>query len=207
MVKECKKNVIGKDAYIGKTVILGHPGKGDKAALLSGDWSKLEGTKVGDKCIIREGTIVYSSTSIGEGSQTGHFALIRENVKIGKGCVIGTTTVIENEVAIGDRVSIQSGVFIPTYTTIEDDVFVGPRVCFTNDKYMGRTPQIPMKGAYVEKGARIGANSTILPGIRIGKDSVIGSASVVTHDVEPYSVVCGNPARKVGTVPKEHRRF
>lgn len=206
MPKVYGKSKIGKGTYLGESVVIGHPGKDDKETLLSGKFERLEGATIGENCVIRDFTIIYNKAMFGSNSQTGHYALVRENTTIGEGTLIGTHTVVENLVKIGNRCSIQTAVYIPTNMTIEDDVFVGPRVCFTNDKYMGRTKD-PMIGAYVSKGCRIGANSTILPGVKLGKECVVGSGSIVTKDVEEYAIVVGNPARKIGVVPKEHRRF
>ncbi len=200
------KSKIGKGTYLGPNVVIGHPGKDDKAILLSGEFDKLEGAHVGEGCTIRDFSIIYNKTRFGNNSQTGHYTLVRENTTVGDNTLLGTNTVVENLVKIGNRCSIQTAVYIPTNMEIEDDVFVGPRVCFTNDKYMGRTKD-PMIGAHVCRGVRIGANSTILPGVRIGKEACIGSGSIVTKEVEEYAIVAGNPARKIGVVPMEHRKF
>lgn len=201
------RSKIGRSAYVAEWAVIGHPAKNERDAMLSGDWSGLKGAMIGERCIIRDFTVIYNGAELGAETQTGHSVLIREGVRIGRGCVIGTGTIIENDVTIGDRVSIQSGVFIPTNTVVESDVFIGPRACLTNDKYMGRTPQIPLKGPHICRGARIGANSTILQGVRIGKEGVVGSGAVVTHDVEDYTIVVGVPAHNIGLVPLEHRRF
>ena len=197
---------IGEGTFIGQGCVIGHPGKHEKALLIENRLDEVKGTFIGRDCVIRDGTILYSQATLGDNVQTGHGVLIREDTVIGDKCVIGTNTIIEDNCHIGDRVSIQSAVYIPTNTIIEDDVFVGPRVCFTNDKYMGRG-EIHLLGAHVEIGARIGANATILPGIRIGRDSVVGAGAVVTKNVPPCSIVAGNPARNVGEVPQCHRRF
>ena len=89
------------------------------------------------------------------------------------------------------------------YCVLEDNVWIGPNVVFTNAKY----PNSPnakneLKGCYVEKNAIIGANSTILPGIRIGSRAVVGAGSVVTRDVPPGTVVAGNPARIINKIDR-----
>ena len=117
----------------------------------------------------------------------------------------GTGSVIEDRCKVGDRTSIQTGVYIPTNTIIGSDVFIGPRACFTNDKHMGRG-EINLIGARVGDHARIGANSTILPGVKIGRDSVIGAGAVVTKDVPDFAIVAGVPARQIGETSHEHRR-
>ncbi len=196
---------IGKGTFLGQSVVIGHPGKHEKALLVEGRMNEVKGAVLGKDCVIRDGTIIYSQATIGDNFQTGHNALIREDTTIGNKSMVGTLTIIEDNCKIGDRVSIQSAVYIPTNTVIEDDVFIGPRVCFTNDKYMGRG-EVKLLGAHVESGVRVGANSTILPGVRLGRDCLVGAGAVVTKDVEPYTMVAGVPARKVGMVPMEHRR-
>jgi acetyltransferase-like isoleucine patch superfamily enzyme len=197
---------IGEGTFLGKSVVIGHPGKHEKALLVEGRLDEVRGATIGRNCVIRDGTIIYSQAKLGDNVQTGHNALIREDTVIGDGSMVGTNTIIEDNCRIGDRVSVQSAVYIPTNTIIEDDVFIGPRACFTNDKYMGRG-ELQLLGAHVEVGARIGANSTILPGVRIGRDSVVGAGAVVTRDVPACSIVAGVPARNVGDVPQCHRRF
>jgi acetyltransferase-like isoleucine patch superfamily enzyme len=196
---------IGKNTYVAEDVIIGHPGKVEKHLLLEGRLNDVKGSVIGSDCIIRDGTIIYSQVTIGDKVLTGHFVLIRENTEIGHSTLIGTGTIIDNNCRIGSNVSIQSGVYIPTNTVIEDEVFIGPRVCFTNDKYMGRR-NIEMKGPHIGKYARIGANSTILPGLKIGHDSVIGAGSVVIQNVGEYEIVAGVPAKKIGLVSEDDRR-
>lgn len=123
-------------------------------------------------------------------------ANIYESSKIGEGTKIGAYSEIGNKVVIGKNVSIGYGVFIPENVNIEDNVFIGPGTVFTNDKYA------PSKGKWrketptvVKCWASIGANSTILPNLTIGKKSRIGAGSVVTKDVENNTTVVGNPAR------------
>ncbi len=197
---------IGNNTYIGEDVIIGHAGKAEKNLLFEGRLNDVKGAVIGDDCLIRDSTIIYSQVVIGDKVKTGHFVLIRENTDIGHNTLIGSGTIIDDNCRIGANVSIQSGVYIPTNTVIEDDVFIGPRVCFTNDKFMGRR-DIEMKGAHVGKAARIGANSTILPGLKIGHDSVIGAGAVVTQDVGEYEIVAGVPAKKIGVVSEEERKI
>ena len=199
------KSKIGENTYVAEDVIIGHPGKQEKALLLENRMDDVEGTVVGANCVIRDFTIIYSQTKLGDKVQTGHHVLIREETEIGPGTLIGSGTIIEDRCKIGSNVSIQSGVYIPTNTTIEDNVFIGPRVCFTNDKYMGRGA-VCLEGAHVETCVRIGANSTILPCVRLGHDSLVGAGAVVTKDVKPHQIVAGVPAKVIGEVPNEHRR-
>lgn len=185
---------IGTGAFVDSTAIIGHPGKSNLKELLSGGRSHLPPVAIGRECTIRANTVIYAGVTIGHGSQTGNGAVIREGTTIGSRCLIGTGTIIEDNCRIGDEVRIQSAVYIPTGTVIEDGVFIGPRACITNDKWMGRS-QESLQPVTIRRHARIGANSTILPGVEIGSDAVVGAGAVVTRDVAPRTVVVGSPAR------------
>ena len=165
---------------------------------------KVAGAVIGDRAVIRSKTIVYSGVEIGDDLFCGHNVVIREKTKIGDKAVIGTGTVIDGHVEIGNNVSIQSCNYITINSKIEDNVFIGPRVCFTNDKHMGRG-KIKLVGPTIRKGARIGANSTILPGVEIGEDSAVGAGAVVTKDVPAGKIVAGNPAKIIGDVKEVHK--
>jgi len=148
---------------------------------------------IGDNALIRSGSIIYSNVKIGNNLKTGHNILIREKSEIGDNVLIGTNSVLDGNCKVGNNVSVQTDAYITAYTTIEDDVFIGPRVVTTNDKYMfyGAT----LVGPTIKKGAKIGANATLLPGVVIGERAVVGSGAVVTRDVPAGATVVGNPAR------------
>ena len=99
---------------------------------------------------------------------------------------------------------IQSNVYIPTNSVIDEQVFLGPNVVLTNDRRMNRG-ECKLEGATIKKGARIGANATILPGIIIGYDTVVGAGSVVTRDVPDNEIVVGVPANSIGKVPDHEK--
>ncbi len=152
---------------------------------------------IGANCLIRSGTVIYSDVRIGDNFKTGHHALIRENIEIGNNVLVGTNCVIDGNCRIGNSVGIQTGAYITAYTTIEDDVFLGPCSVTTNDKYMKAGADL--KGPVIKKGARIGANATLLPGIIIGEGAVVAAGAVVTSDVAAGAVVAGVPARSIKT--------
>jgi len=150
---------------------------------------------IGDNALIRSGSTIYSSVTIGNNFRTGHHVLIRENTVIGDNVLVGTHSVIDGNCRLGNNISVQTDVYITAFTTIEDNVFMGPRVVTANDKYMLQGAKLI--GPTIKKGARIGANSTILPGIVIGEGAIIGSGSVVTRDVPAGQTVVGNPAKPI----------
>ncbi|MCW3093150.1 MAG: hypothetical protein JWP81_4219 [Ferruginibacter sp.] len=136
------------------------------------------------------------STNIGAGTQIWQFSIVLKNAVIGENCNINCHTFIENDVIIGDNVTIKSGVYLWDGIRIESNVFIGPNVSFTNDKYP-RSKVFPKEFqiTILESFVSIGAGSTILGGVRIGKYSLIGAGTLVTKDVPPNSVVIGNPGR------------
>jgi len=156
---------------------------------------------IGPGAVIRPFTTIYAGSSFGARLQTGQGASVREDNNVGDDVSIGTNAVLEFGNRIGDRVRIHSGCFLEL-VTIEDDVFVGPNVVFTDDPHPMGCPRYQdcKGGAVVRRLARIGANSTILPGVTIGEGALVGAGSVVAHDVPPGAVVTGNPARVIKQV-------
>lgn len=140
------------------------------------------------------------ATHIGTNTKIWQYCVILPKARIGSECNICANVFIENEVIIGNRVTVKCGVQLWDGITVEDDVFVGPNVTFTNDK-LPRSKQHPESycKTYIEQGASIGANATILP-VHIGRYAMIGAGAVVTSDVPPYAIVIGNPSRIVGYV-------
>lgn len=141
------------------------------------------------------------STNIGEGTCVWQFAIILPGAKIGKDCNLNCHTFIENDVTIGDRVTIKSGVFVWDGMTIGNDVFIGPNATFINDKNP-RSKKYPQafNRIEIEDGASIGANATIIGGVKIGQYALVAAGAVVTRDVPAYALVQGNPAKIVGKV-------
>lgn len=124
--------------------------------------------------------------------------MVRELNEIGDNVSIGTHSIIEHYVILRDGVRVHSNTFIPEYSIVEEDAWIGPNVCFTNAPYPRSTRvKETLKGPHIKTGAKIGANSTLLPGVVIGKHALVGAGSVVTKDVPDYAVVVGNPARVI----------
>ena len=146
---------------------------------------------------------VSSESKIGDSTKIWINSQIREESQIGSNCIISKDTYIDTHVKIGNNCKIQNSVSIYQGVTLEDDVFVGPNVCFTNDK-VPRAFNIEWKitPTLVKKGVSIGANATIICGITIGKYAMIAAGSVVTKDVESYSLVMGNPAKHYSYIDK-----
>lgn len=135
------------------------------------------------------------SENIGDGTTIWQFCVVLPNAIIGRECNICSHCFVENDVVIGDRVTVKNGVYIWDGLRIEDDVFIGPSVTFANDKYpRSKNRQAHLERIWIRKGASIGANATILPGLEIGENAMIGAGSVVTRDVPEGAVVKGNPA-------------
>ena len=163
-----------------------------------------EKAKIGENPLIRSGSVIYPDTEIGYNFKTGHNVLVREETKIGNNVLLGTNTIVENKCSLGSNISIQSNAYIPTNTKIEDNVFIGPCAVLTNDKYPIRE-KAELIGPTIKKGASIGANCTILPGVTISEGAIVASGAVVTKDVPAWKIVAGVPAKIVKDVPEKHR--
>ena len=144
---------------------------------------------------------LVETNRIGKNTRVWAFAHVLPGAIIGEDCNICDHTFIENDVKIGDRVTIKSGVQLWDGITLEDDTFVGPNATFTNDPFP-RSKQHPDQYIRITicKGASIGANATLLPGITVGQYAMVGAGAVVTRDVPPYAIVVGNPAQITGYV-------
>jgi len=132
--------------------------------------------------------------SIGSGTSVWQYAVILADAKIGSDCNICAHTFIENDVVVGDRVTIKSGVYLWDGMRVGNDVFLGPNATFANDLYPRSKREFNCPTTIIEDGASIGANATVLPGVRIGRGAMIGAGAVVTKDIPEYSVATGNPA-------------
>lgn len=183
------KNVkLGSNVIIEDFCLIGVPPRGKN----DGD---LE-TVIGDNSVIRSHTVIYAGNKIGKNFQTGNKANIRELNEIGDDVSVGTLSVVEHHVKIEDGVRIHTQVFIPEFSTLKKKSWVGPNVVFTNAPYpQSKNVMENLVGPTLHENAIVGANSTLLPGVQIGKNSIVGAGSVVTKDVAEGDVVAGNPAR------------
>ncbi len=183
---------IREDASIDPWVVLGYPIQGSSRQVM---------LRIGRGAIIRSHTVVYAGSVIGDEFTTGHGALVRESNEIGDRVSIGSHAVIEHHVRLEDGVRIHTGAFIPEFSIVEAGAWVGPHVVFTNALYpLARDAKAGLRGPHLMQGSKIGANATLLPGIKIGAHSLVGAGSVVVRDVPDGIVVAGNPARVIGTI-------
>ena len=148
-------------------------------------------------------TADVNTTDIGKNTRIWQYSVILNGAKIGENCNINCHTFIESNVFIGNNVTVKSGVFLWNGIIVEDYVFIGPNVTFTND-YNPRSQQYKSAPiTLLKKGSSIGAASTILPGITIGKYAMVGAGALVTKDVPDFALVYGTPASQFGWVNQE----
>ncbi|HEU98057.1 MAG: DapH/DapD/GlmU-related protein [Fervidicoccaceae archaeon] len=196
---------IGSGTFIDADVIIGYPTRKRIKDLQMGVANEIEseGSLIGEMCLIRSFSVIYERVKIGNKVETGHRVLIREDTEIGDESIVGTDTVIDGRVKIGERARIETGVYIPPLTIIGKNVFLGPRVVFTNDKYPVSSRWV---GVVVEDNVAIGANATIIAGVKIGEGSIVASGAVVTRDIPPGVVVAGVPAKIISSREEFERK-
>ena len=167
--------------------------------------------KIKEKFFCHESSYIDVDVTIGRGTKIWHFSHIQSGSNIGINCTLGQNVNIGNNVKIGNYVKIQNNVSIYEGVELEDYVFCGPSIVFTNIKIpRSEFPQVGSEyylKTYVKKSASIGANATIVCGVTIGEYALIGSGSVITKDVPPYSLVVGNPGRVVCKVDKKGNKI
>jgi acetyltransferase-like isoleucine patch superfamily enzyme len=158
-------------------------------------------TAIGEQAVIRSHTVIYAGNVIGRNFQTGNKVNIRESNRIGDDVSIGTLSVVEHHVEIGNHVRIHTQVFVPEFSILEDGCWLGPNVVLTNARYpLSPDAKKTLQGVVIKRGAKIGANSTLLPGVEIGANALVGAGSVVTRSVPAGAVVVGNPARIINQI-------
>lgn len=185
---------IGRNTYIGPYSIIGEPTLNfykDKINF------KSKNTFIGENSIIRSNTIIYENVKIGNKFQCGHRITIREETEIGDNCSIGTLCDIQGKVVIGNYVRLHSNVHIGQLSRIKDYVWIYPYVVLTNDPY---PPMGKLKGVTIEEYAQVATLSVVMPGITIGKNSLVGANTLVRKNVPDETVVVGNPGKEICSI-------
>ena len=156
-----------------------------------------------------ETAIIDNGAIVGDGTKIWHFSHVMADSVIGDDCNLGQNVVISPQVRIGRGVKIQNNVSVYSGVICEDDVFLGPSMVFTNvinpRSFISRKDEF--RPTVLRKGCSIGANATVVCGHEIGAYALVGAGSVVTHDVKPYALVVGNPARQIGWVSEYGHRL
>jgi len=184
--------LIGADARIDPTASIG-----ERPARPIGDLV----LRIGSSACIRSGSVIYAGSTIGRNFTTGHNVVVREENVVGDDVAIWGQSTIDYGCRIGDRVKIHTLVYVAQFTILENDVFLAPGVIIANDPHPGcPRSRDCMRGPTIKRAAQIGINVTILPFVTIGEEALIGAGSVVTKDIPPRMVACGNPARVVATI-------
>lgn len=195
---------IGAGVRVGEGTVIGKQPLKARASALTEDRS-YPPCEVGERVLIGTGAVVFAGTSIGPHVLIGDQAYIREQVSVGEGTIIGRGVCVENRVTVGRYCKIETGAYVTGLSDIGDYCFIAPEVTFTNDNFLGRTEERfkHHRGVRLERGARIGANATILPGLTVGCDALVAAGAVVTRDVPPRTIVAGVPASAKGEVPED----
>lgn len=199
----CADAKVGEGCVVSDFAVVGRRPK--LAPTSTAKAGELKGLVLGDGCSVGCHTVLMAGSTIGARTIVGDSAGVRERCLVGSDSLIGRGVTVENDTVIGSRTKIQSGAYITAYVVIEDDCFIAPMVVTTNDNFMGRTKERfkSLKGCTVRRGARVGGGAHILPGIEIGEEAFVATASVVTRDVPPRTLVMGAPAKPVREVPDE----
>lgn len=185
---------IGDNCNIGADVILGEP-----TSQIYSDQAGYQNPKlrIGPNSIVRSGSILYAGSEFGAQLETGHRVTIREHTKAGANFRVGTLSDIQGHCEFGDYVRLHSNVHVGNKSVVGNYVWIFPYVVLTNDPH---PPSNHMVGCIVEDYAVIATMSVILPGVRVGKDALVGAGSIVGRDVGQEDVVVGNPAKRVACV-------
>jgi len=161
------------------------------------------------KVTVHPTAVIDTGAAIGDGSRIWHWTHICERAKIGENCSLGQNVFVGNDVQIGSRVKIQNNVSVYDAVTLEDDVFCGPSVVFTNvhNPRSAIVRKNEFRRTLIKRGATLGANCTVVCGVTIGEYAFVGAGAVITHDVKPYALVVGVPARQIGWMSQYGERL
>lgn len=158
---------------------------------------------------IHASAIVDDGAQLGDGCRVWHWVHISAGARIGRGCSFGQGVYVGNDVAIGDNVKIQNNVSVYDAVTLEDDVFCGPSMVFTNvhNPRSAVVRKAEYRRTLVQRGATLGANSTIVCGTTVGAYAFVGAGAVVSRDVPAHALVVGVPARRIGWMSRHGERL
>jgi acetyltransferase-like isoleucine patch superfamily enzyme len=186
--------VVGANTTVGANCVLGEP----NAAIYSERESYNNPQLIiGENALIRSGTVIYCGSELGEHFECGHRVTIREKAKIGGHVRIGTLSDIQGHCEIGNYVRFHSNVHIGQKSVVKDFAWIFPYVVLTNDPH---PPSEALMGVIVDEFAVIATMSVILPGVTVGRDALVGASSLVRRNVDPETVVAGNPAKVVASI-------
>lgn len=196
--------IIGNNVRIDDNTVIGKlPMKAALSAVTSEQ--TLDPCMIADDCMIGAMTVIYRGCILHSKVMVADLASLRENVEVGELTIIGRGVTVENKVKIGSRCKLETEAYITALSEIGDGCFIAPEVTFTNDNFLGRTRERFKfhRGVTMKRGARIGANVTVLPGLTLGEDALVAAGSVVTRDVPARKIVLGSPAKIWRDVPPE----
>lgn len=159
--------------------------------------------EIADECLIGTAATIYRGAKIGKKCLIADLAGVREDATVGEGTIVGRGAYVENQCSVGRYVKIETMVYIAAYSNIGDRAFIAPMVTVTNDNFVGRTKERfeHFKGVTVERGGRVGANATLLPGAVIEEDALVAAGSIVKR-APARKVVLGQPAKVLRDVPE-----
>jgi len=187
---------IGDDCVIGPHVVVGEP---ERAAYRDASYQPGE-CRIGDRTILRAGAVLYANVAIGADCELGSYVFIRERTTIGHHTRVGTFSDIQTDCTIGNFVSLHSNVTVGSLSVIEDYAWLFPFALLLNDRYPPTS--LKMAGPVIHSYAVVAARTTVMPGVEIGEQAVIGACSVVRTDIPAYALASGDPAHPVGDARK-----
>jgi acetyltransferase-like isoleucine patch superfamily enzyme len=197
-------SVIGDNVRIDDNTVIGKlPMKAVLSAVTSDQL--LKPCVIASHCLIGAMVVIYRGCTLNSQVMVADLASLREDVEVGELTIIGRGVTVENHVKIGSRCKLETEAYITALSEISDGCFIAPEVTFTNDNFLGRTKERFKfhKGVTMRRGARIGANVTVLPGLTLGEDALVAAGSIVTRDVPARKIVMGSPAKIWRDVPTE----
>lgn len=176
---------LGADVRVGPWAIVGLPPDGAAPGELE--------TIVADGAVIRSHTVIYAGSKIGPGFQTGHHALVGPGMEIGARCSVGTNSMTAGYAELRDGARIHGLGFVGEFASIQEGAWVGPYALVESDRE---------RVTVVAAGAILALHVHILPGVRVGERSLLGTRCLISKDVAPYRLVVGDPPRALRSIEK-----